>query len=677
MESAAAPQPVAGVVVHTPLAHLDRVFDYSVPQAMVADAVPGARVRIRFAGRDLEGFVVERRERTAHDGPLTPLRRVVSPEPVLTPELLRVCRAVAGRYAGTLSDVLRLAVPPRHAAAEKALAKTAPTPELLPRPEPGPWSRYPAGEALLRHIAEGGTPVAVWGALPAMPPEHDWPMAIAVACATALAGGRGALVVVPDGRDVDRVDAALSEVLGRGHHVRLTADQGPQARYTAWLKALRGHVRCVVGTRAAAFAPVAELGLLVCWDDGDDLHVEPRAPYPHAREVLRLRARIAGAARICGGFAQSVEMAFELSRGAAGVAAVSVPAGQVRREAPRVLVAGEGALDGEGPAGRAQLPPTAWRAARSAVESGPVLVQVPRGGYLPGLSCQECRAPARCPTCHGPMTVAGHGAAARCRWCGGGFGPTGFQCRVCDGRRVRSTVVGARRTAEELGRAFPGVPVVASGAGEVVARVPARPALVVATPGAEPLAEDGYAATLLLDAWRALERPELDVSLETLRRWLNAAALTRPAGRGGVVVVAGVPEGGRPPAVEALARWDPTWLAVRELAERVELGLPPSVRMAELVGPPRSVTEATAALDVPHLDRLGPLPYRPDPPGDSRPDPGRSGGASERSEWVRTVVRVPLESGAELVAALAALRATRSARKDPLPLLLRVDSVTG
>ena len=133
----------------------------------------------------------------------------------------------------------------------------------------------------------------------------DWPAALAVAAGTALAAGRGALIVVPDHRDVDRVDAALKAVLGTGRHVRLTAGQGPQARYTAWLKLLRGHVRCVVGTRAAMFAPVRDLGLVAWWDDGDDLLTEPRAPYPHVREVLALRARTEGAALLSGGFTRT------------------------------------------------------------------------------------------------------------------------------------------------------------------------------------------------------------------------------------------------------------------------------------------------------------------------------------------------------------------------------------
>ena len=245
----------------------------------------------------------------------------------------------------------------------------------------------------------------------------DWPDALAVAAGTALAAGRGALIVVPDHRDVDRVDAALKTVLGTGRHVRLTAGQGPQARYTAWLKVLRGTVRCVVGTRAAMFAPVHDLGLVAWWDDGDDLLTEQRAPYPHVREVLALRARTEGAALLTGGFTRTTAVQRWVDAGE--VQPVVAAPDAVRRAAPRVLVAGEGTdVERDGPAAMAHLPSVAWRTAKAALERGPVLIQVPRRGYLPSLSCQTCREPARCPRCSGPLALSAPGAPPSCRWCG-------------------------------------------------------------------------------------------------------------------------------------------------------------------------------------------------------------------------------------------------------------------
>lgn len=657
--------PVAAVVVDSGLAHLDREFEYAVPAELSEAAVPGSRVRVRFAGRDLDGFVVRRLERGHHPGPLTPLRRVVSPEPVLAPQVLALARATAERYAGVLGDVLRLAVPPRHAAAERALGTDVPSLPAEAPPAAGPWTAYPAGEAFLRRVAAGESPRAAWLALPCRSEHDDWPVALAVAAASALAGGRGALIVVPDHRDVARVDRALTSVLGKGRHVRLTADQGPQARYTAWLKVLRGHVRCVVGTRAAAFAPVGDLGLVAWWDDGDDLLREPRAPYPHAGVVLGIRAELEGSAVLTGGFARSVEGQRQVENGI--LADVRGPVDSVRAAAPRVVVAGEGHdAERDGAAARAHLPPAAWRAARAGLESGPVLVQVPRRGYLPSLSCDRCREPVRCGRCHGPVAVSGPRASPRCRWCETVFDAPGFDCPSCGGGQVRASVVGVGRTAEEIGRAFPGALIVTSGTGQAHASVPARPALVIATPGAEPVAEGGYAATLLLDAWALLDRPELDAAVEALRRWTAAAALTRPSSQGGVVVLAGAPIERTLPAVEALVRWDPVWLAGRELADRAGLALPPSVRMAQLVGSRKAVEGALADLD-PSLvaDRLGPLPHR-------------GAGVAIGEGWlaqVQVFLRVPLARASALAVGLTALRATRSARKDPEPLTIRMDAL--
>ena len=446
------------------------------------------------------------------------------------------------------------------------------------------------------------------------------------------------MLVVPDHRDVDRVDAALKALLGAGQHVRLTAGQGPQARYTAWLKLLRGHVRCVVGTRAAMFAPVRDLGLVAWWDDGDDLLTEPRAPYPHVREVLALRARTEGAALLSGGFTRTTAVQRWVEAGEVHPV-VAAPA-VVRRAAPRVLVAGEGTdVDRDGPAAMAHLPSAAWRAAKAGLERGPVLIQVPRRGYLPSLSCQTCREPARCPRCAGPLALTAPGAPPSCRWCGAV--PAQFECPHCAGRTLRSSVVGARRTAEELGRAFAGVPVHTSGSGEVLAGVDARPSLVIATPGAEPVAHGGYAATLLLDAWASLDRPTLDAAEEALRRWTAAAALTRAGSDGGVVVLAGAPTHATLPVVEALVRWDPAWFAARELAERVELSLPPTVRMAQLVGTRHALQDALERSDLPaDIERLGPLPLSP---GAGARGGGPAAGAADR---LQVLLRSPLAEGA-------------------------------
>ncbi|HST67457.1 MAG TPA: primosome assembly protein PriA, partial [Mycobacteriales bacterium] len=521
----AATDPVAHVVVDVPLAHLDRPFDYLVPSALSDSVVAGSRVRVRFAGQLVDAVVLARSAGSEHDGRLAFVERATSAEPVLSPVVATLARAVADRWAGSLIDVLRLALPPRHARVE---AEPAPEPAgAVPFAGAGGWAAYRAGAGFVRSVADGRAPRAVWG----VRPGDDWAARLAEVAAAALAAGRGALLVVPDRTDLDRLDAALTAVLGAGRHVALAADLGPAERYRSWLRVRRGGVKVVAGTRAAAFAPVADLGLVAIWDDGDDLHAEPRAPYPHARDLLLLRAHLEGTAALLAGHARTAEAEQLLTTGWAQP--ITADRDAVRAAAPRVVAAGDDAeLARDAAARTARLPTLAWRTAREALAQGaPVLVQVPRRGYVPALACARCRTPARCAYCSGPLAAGSGSAIPACRWCG--RPAAGWACGHCGSTRLRASVVGAGRTAEELGRAFPGVPVRTSGGATVLTDVPGEPALVVATPGAEPRAAGGYGAALLLDGWALLSRPDLRAGEEALRRWANAAALVRPGPDGG------------------------------------------------------------------------------------------------------------------------------------------------
>jgi primosomal protein N' (replication factor Y) len=711
--------PVARVLVDVPLAHLDRPYDYLVAEQDGAAARPGARVRVRFAGRLVGGYVAGRLAASDHPGRLGFVERVVSPEPVLTEEVAALARAVADRYAGSIADVLRLAVPPRHARVEDEQVAAAagpdgnrpasesgpatippvagpdpisgePAPAAIP-PEPGAaagdrstgWHRYTAGAAFLAAVAQHRAARAVWQAVPG----EDWPARLAEAAAAAFHEGLGALLIVPDARDLARLDAALTAALGQGEHVTLSADLGPAERYRRFLSVCRGGVRVVAGTRAAVFAPVRDLGLVAVFDDGDDLLAEPRAPYPHAREVLMLRSAALGCPLLVGGFARTAEAQLLVDSGWAQP--IVADRAEVRRCSPRIEAAGDDyAVGADSAAAGARLTPAAFSAARQALAAdAAVLVQVPRRGYLPGLACARCGRGARCRHCSGPLAQAGPGAptgdSARlgCRWCG--RPEAHFHCPACGFERLRATAVGAGRTAEEIGRAFPGVPVITSSGPKVLATVPDAASLVIATPGAEPVATAGYGAALLLDGGALLGRPDLRASEETLRRWMAAAAMVRPSVTGGRVVVGA---DASLPVVQALIRWDPAGAAAAELAGRRELGFPPAVAMASLEGAETAVLAAIDRLELPpRAEVLGPVALEdigpPSGPGgrSARPGGAATGDADsgdlrvDDGPTLRALVRAPQPDRKALGAALHTLAAGRSARKEGGGLRIRVD----
>jgi primosomal protein N' (replication factor Y) len=555
---------------------------------------------------------------------------VVSAERVLSPAIADLAGDLAQRYAGVRSDVLRLAVPPRHATTEKQPSEPAPA-ELAWRPAEATaaWAAHEHAAAYLQHLRDGGSPRAVWGAAPG----DDWPTMLAHAAGAAAGGGRGALICVPDVKDLARVDAALTSVLGPGHHVVLTSEGGPAARYRDFLSVSRGARRIVVGTRSAAFAPVHNLGLVAIWDDGDDLYAEPRAPYPHTREALLMRAERERTAALVGGFARSVEGEYLLRTGWAHE--IAAPRDLLRA---RVTVKVSGADDravGRDPHG-ARIPREAHETVGAGLREGPVLVQTPRAGYALALACDRCRTPARCAACAGPLALTGPTTPPACRWCGTRADP--WSCAECGGRGLRAPVLGDSRTAEELGRAFPQHLVRTSSRDRILTHVDDQRAVVVATPGAEPVAEGGYAAVVLLDAWLLLARADLRAAEEALRRWSNAVGLVRP---GGVALAVGDPG---EPALQALVRWDHAGFAARETAERQEAHLPPASRLATITGEPGAVDDAVTLLELPEAaEVLGPV----------RVD----------DDEERVVVRVPRAQGGRLSRALGELQRARSGRK--------------
>ena len=575
--------PIARVRLDTPVRHLDRDFDYEVAQADDRAAQPGSRVRVRFAGRLMDGVILERSAIRTHDGPLTQVHAVPSSIPTFTPAVIGAIHETAAGFLGTFGDVARSAAPPRQARVEQDRRRPGPKTPVLPAPglpdpvlpapglpglvlpapatdgrAPEPWPHLTAGPALLRRIAAGE---AVSAAL-TLPP--GWPWADVLAGLVRVASPGGAVIVAPSADDVDQCSDALADL----DRVCLTQALGPAARYRAFLRCRDREVSLVIGTRSAVFAPVGNLRLIVVVDDSDDLHTSPRAPYWTTLAVARARARASGCALVLASRARSVTAQWCVEY--EGFGSVAAPRSIVRQRAPRIVFAGDPeAVARAGSAGRARIPPLAIQAAREGLSGGPVLVSVPRRGYRPHLACERCRAPARC-LCGGSLSAADATSPPTCRVCQ--RAATHWRCARCGHPRLRGLVIGAGRTAEELARAFPGQRVLLAERGSPIPELTAEQStgcLIVATPGAEPVLAGGYAGALILDADIALSLPLLEAPESALRRWLAVAAMVTS----GTVVIAGRHPS---PEITALIRWDPVTWARNALSERIAAHLPPA-----------------------------------------------------------------------------------------------------
>ncbi|UOR02954.1 hypothetical protein MUN77_06550 [Leucobacter allii] len=658
-ERAEAPgdRPVAQVLLDSALPQLDHLFDYAVPPSLAAELRVGQRVRVPFRSRERKsfGYVVGFAERSEFGGELSPIADIVGPVPVLQPEIWRLARAVADRAGGSAGDILRLAIPSRQIRVEKRHLAASETPEdaTAAGSEPGGVAaagsaaeapeEVPAAESAAAE--PGGSDAAAGAAAPpaetavaaalvagerlALTASHGperlhtgewvggWAAQLARVALAVHALGRSAILVAPDYRDLDQLRDAL-DALGAGDAVvRVDARQSGAERYAGFLRALDAQPRIVLGNRSAVYAPAHALGAILLWDDGDPVLAEPLAPYVHARDAALVRAEQSGAGLFFAAHARSAEVQRLVDLGYV----------RAQRNPPRraVIRHADAAMTPDVFAGR--VPEFAARTIRGALREGPVLVQVATPGYAPVAVCGECGELARCRACGGPIGFRTVGRAS-CRWCG--EYAAGWRCGGCDGRRLEERGMGSARTVEQFERQFAGARVLLSDGEHPRERVDGRPALVVATRGAEPLAAGGYRAVVLLDADRLLGLETLRAGEDCLRWWENAAALVA---EDGVCLMAA---GGGPVVRAFVTGRVEEWLH-GELRDRHALRYPPAVRVASVSGGAEEVDRALAALvQLPGVDHLGPTAI---PAG---------GAAKTPHGLVRAIVRFDYGQGAEV-----------------------------
>lgn len=588
-------------------AHLDRPFDYRIPDGVTVAV--GQGVKVTFHGRRRRGWVVG----TATESDVDPERLLeLTPwgnVPWFDDEDLRLYSWVARRYAAPLAHVLRHAIPRRVAAVEKDMpgwGSPATTGGESPRPIPEKWSaawdNYDAAPmltALLRPTSNGRPPAFWFRSLPG----DDADALIMELVSATVRSGRGAVVLSPDPRSplVTAAQAAFGSAVADHRSARTD-----RTRYRAFLRGRTGHARIAVGERSGVFAPVPALGLIVIDDEASGVWKEQRSPRHHARDVALARARFANAVCVLRSDLPSAALWRLLEAG--HVTPAEPDRGVERTRRPRVDVVDLGSP--KPGVRRARMSTLATRALADVVASGGrAVVLASRGGTGAALACTRCGQRRECPVCAGSVrpavTQSGTLTCWECPGCGWS-GPA-FRCAVCAGERTAPLAAGAGRLATELARSHRGAEVIAMEGFN--APGPTRaPAIAVMTRGSvvdEPVWLAGQGASLVVapDADGMLSRPSVDAAEDSLRLWFAAARL---AGR--MILQTREPDHS---AVQALVRWDPGGYWSAEAPRRAELGFPPATSLIKVTTPIDQGSQVEAELKdaLPSDDSLlGPTP---------------------------------------------------------------------
>jgi primosomal protein N' (replication factor Y) (superfamily II helicase) len=342
------------VLVDVPLFHLDRPFTYRVPEALRPDVHLGSRVKVPFGGRRrVDAWVVGQAAELPPDA--RDIIRVVSPIPSFGPPELDLLRWVATRYAATVVDTLRLAVPPRVAAVEASLEAAA--------------EASLEGEAGREPVHTPAVGAVYWRPLPG----EDRGARVIGLVEAALEQGRGAIVVTPEVAAGSAVGDAVRKAFPDA--ADLASDLSDRRRYRAWAELRRGRRLVVVGGRSSVLAPLPALGCVVVDDEANFAHKEQRTPRFHAREVALRRAAAARALCVLTGTVPSPEAVAAMQAGQCRLLAPGRTAERAGR--PLVEVVDP---DDEGPSA-ARLHPRGLAAIRAALgRDEPAYVLVPRRG---------------------------------------------------------------------------------------------------------------------------------------------------------------------------------------------------------------------------------------------------------------------------------------------------------
>ncbi len=582
--------PVASVLVDTGLIHLDQEFDFLVPQEMAHFISPGVVVKVPFHGRQVLGLIMSRRERSSFHGELRYISELVKPFPLITSAVLRLCSEVSRYYGGARWDVLRFAFPALAKRDQRKeftssnevtrefkanIAKSRPRDQRYAEGFWEAFSHTPNPEKLVR---------AYWS-----PPSGEDSFTF---LRTLIANtSRSVLVVFPDSSDVERFrdQIKIDDFFSTRSIIAWHSQMNRTERAKAFMEILSGTDSIVLGVRGSLFLPIQNLDAIVLWDEASESHSEQRSPYFHSREVAIMRANIEKCHLFIAGFSPSIHSALYIERKYLSVLNISPD----QRITQNIQV--RGIHERSSPQESGRISTAAWRTIKTGLAAGPVLVQVPIKGYIQALSCGSCRNRAFC-SCGGKLIWAQRGQSPTCTLCQS----ENFlwRCPYCGGVSLRYSQVGDSRIVEELGKAFPNQSIIFSNKDHRIHKVASDRLLVVSTPGAEPIAESGYSAIVILNANLLLDLAKLDSEVEARNRWFALGTLLCPQG----TLYLDIDSSNR--NFQALLRWNPIGIAMVELEERRVLKLPPTVKTLEIFGRSEAVAEVIRNLpDYVHLSR--------------------------------------------------------------------------
>lgn len=430
------------------------VFDYLIPEPLHGQVQVGQRVRVPFGRRSVTGMVYALATVPQVAQPRA-IEAVVDAEPLLPTSVLELAAFVSQHYVAPLDEVIRAIVPPRvrvitrrapraRTRQSKLLSRAAggvvTTPPVLEPEQQAaeeriavPLRRHEAATFLL-HGVTGSGKTEVYLAL----------------LETVLELGGQALVLVPE---TALTPQAVRRFAARfpGRLAVLDSNLTEAERAAEWWRIRRGEADIVIGPRAAVFAPLPRLQLVVIDEEEASAFKQDRLPRYHAPTVARHLAQDRRAVLVLGSATPSVASYHRAQTGLDRL--LELPHRALHRPLPPVSIVD---MRAEIHALRfSPLSQPVQEAIGGALGRGEqAILFLNRRGLATFVLCRDCGAVRQCPHCSVALVYHLGSHQLQCHYCGS-TAPVPTRCPACGSRYIKSFGIGTERIEQEVRAVFP------------------------------------------------------------------------------------------------------------------------------------------------------------------------------------------------------------------------------
>ncbi len=444
---------VAQVAVEARVGSLSGLFDYAVPDELEGTIEVGHRVRVPFGKRLVTGFVYGL-EPAAPMLELKPIQALLDEEPVLPPILVEMAGFVSSHYVVPIDEVIRAVVPPRVRAVVRRSVKRRRQSRILGRLNRVaslPIVRLePQQEAARERIALAlGRQEASVFLLHGVTGSGKTEVYLALLEQVLADGGQG-LVLVPEialtPQTVARFAARFPGRLAVLHSSLTEAE-----RANEWWRIRRGEADIVIGPRAAVFAPLGRLRLILIDEEESSAFKQDRLPRYHAPTVARWLAERTRSILVLGSATPSVVAYHRALTGRDHL--LELPHRALGRPLPPVTIVDM----------RKELAAENWsplsRELQTAVQGSlargeQAILFLNRRGLATFVLCRDCGAVRECPHCSVALVYHASLNRLQCHYCSS-VEPLPRRCPACGSRYIKSFGIGTERVEQEVRGLFP------------------------------------------------------------------------------------------------------------------------------------------------------------------------------------------------------------------------------